>query len=65
VGSEDVAIHPTKPRKLSPVFERENLKRLRESSDILAQAEEVIREAKHQLEHSQELLDSISRRNTR
>jgi len=60
-----MAIRATKPTKLSPVFEQENLKRLKKCSDAIAHAQDVIGQSKRQLENLQELLDSLSRRKNR
>lgn len=53
-----VAVHPDKPPKESRVFEQANLARLKKCSETVSRAEQLIRQAKRQIEQSKELVDS-------
>lgn len=44
----------------SPVFEQLNLERLNKSAQSISRADELIRQAKHQLEHTRGILDKSS-----
>jgi hypothetical protein len=55
-----VAARRTKLPKDSRVFEQVNLDRLKRCSETLSRAEQTIREAKVQIEHSHELMRNFA-----